>query len=906
MNGQRGSIWRKWDLHVHTPDSLVHHYGGADAWDKFIESLSKLPPEFKVLGINDYIFLDGYKKVVAAKAAGKLPNIDLLLPVIELRLDKFGGSKSGLSRVNFHVIFSNEIAPEIIESQFLSALCSKYVLTPMYDRLRTSGQWAAVPTRKSIEDLGRLIIESVPPEEREKFHSPIIEGFNNLCLSLSSVQDVLRSHYFDGKTLTAVGKTEWADIKWNDQSIADKKTIINGADLVFISSATAEEWANAQKSLKDAGVNDRLLDCSDAHHYADSANKDRLAKCFTWIKADPTFEGLRQTLYEPLSRVAVSTERPLEPLHTIRNVIFNFPDDTKLVNEVANEKQPNLFCFRGRTEITFSPYLTCLIGGRGSGKSTLLNLIHEKLDSGKTNFFKSNRLSPETTTSISSCVSIDGDTEQKEVEFLQQNEIEQFATSPLGFTDAIFSRLAKLDIDGKLSVMKTELLTAMLNANKQGKRIREYHELIAKIATTEKELTSAKNLIASFENEEYKAINSDLGKINHELKGLLNWRLRLEALINELGTLRETQKFPASINPNAYETEFFTILMAIEKLSAPVQERTNLTSAAEREKDLSLIVFGLKLQLGDFLKGRGLSPENMADVGKATERVAQYEQELPTLKMNQKELEAQIAAFKSAHLELTTKYSTIMETLLDPLNQTLSQLDKEVRPIELRYEFDKTQFEQTMVEYIKGQLGEKGLRNDHLSSLLDHVDFTALPPPDDFFAGLQGKQATAKLLRDHFSISPNFELLQLEAEKKLMDFESFGRIRVSYDGKPVENSSFGQRCTAAIVILLLLGNTPIVIDEPEAHLDSSLIANYLVELVKTAKLDRQIIFATHNANFVVNGDAELIHVLEMGADKITKIQSITIEDLAHRDKLLALEGGSEAFLKREHRYGIKP
>ena len=114
MSDPRGTIWRKWDLHIHTPDSLIHSYGGADVWDKFIDALSKLPPEFKVLGINDYIFLDGYKKVVAAKAAGKLPNIELLLPVIELRLDKFGGSKSGLSRVNYHIIFSNEIAPETI------------------------------------------------------------------------------------------------------------------------------------------------------------------------------------------------------------------------------------------------------------------------------------------------------------------------------------------------------------------------------------------------------------------------------------------------------------------------------------------------------------------------------------------------------------------------------------------------------------------------------------------------------------------------------------------------------------------------------------------------------------------------------------------------------------------------
>ena len=119
MNGTRGSVWRKWDLHVHTPDSIVQCYGGgADLWDKFIEALSRLPPEFKVLGINDYIFLDGYKKVVAAKPPGGCQTSICCFRVIELRLDKFGGSRSCLSRVNYHVIFSDEIKPEVIESSF--------------------------------------------------------------------------------------------------------------------------------------------------------------------------------------------------------------------------------------------------------------------------------------------------------------------------------------------------------------------------------------------------------------------------------------------------------------------------------------------------------------------------------------------------------------------------------------------------------------------------------------------------------------------------------------------------------------------------------------------------------------------------------------------------------------------
>src|SRR5687768_12940745 len=157
MNDSRGSTWRKWDLHVHTPASLVHSYGAGDCWSRYLTALEQLPSEFKVIGINDYIFLDGYKRVIAEKAKGRLRNIDLILPVIELRLDKFGGSNSSLSRVNYHILFSNELPPEVIESQFLSALSSRYVLTPQFDEMRRSGRWIATPTRESLEDLGRKI-----------------------------------------------------------------------------------------------------------------------------------------------------------------------------------------------------------------------------------------------------------------------------------------------------------------------------------------------------------------------------------------------------------------------------------------------------------------------------------------------------------------------------------------------------------------------------------------------------------------------------------------------------------------------------------------------------------------------------------------------------------------------------
>jgi hypothetical protein len=127
MNDPRGSIWRKWDLHVHTPDSLIHEYPGVDPWPAFIADLAALPSEFKVIGINDYIFLDGYKRILKEKAAGRLPNIDTFFPVIELRLNKFGGTAGSLSRINYHVLFSDELLPEVIEQQFLNALSKSYI-----------------------------------------------------------------------------------------------------------------------------------------------------------------------------------------------------------------------------------------------------------------------------------------------------------------------------------------------------------------------------------------------------------------------------------------------------------------------------------------------------------------------------------------------------------------------------------------------------------------------------------------------------------------------------------------------------------------------------------------------------------------------------------------------------------
>lgn len=293
----------------------------------------------------------------------------MFLPVIELRLDKFGGSPGHLNRVNYHIIFSPDLGSDLIEQQFLNALPSKYVLTPQYEHLRKRANWAALPTKQSLEDLGKLIIESVPLSERVRFASPLIEGFNNLCLSLDDIQDALQSHYFQDKFLTAVGKTEWADIKWNDQSIAEKKTIINGIHIVFISANSVEHWAAAKKKLYEEGVNDLLLDCSDAHSFRDAIGKDKIGKCFTWIKADTTFEGLLQVINEPKERIFVGEVPP--------KLLLVQSNRTKYIRSIQIERKPHA----SLTEIWFdnniqiNSDLVAIIGNKGKGKSALTDTI---------------------------------------------------------------------------------------------------------------------------------------------------------------------------------------------------------------------------------------------------------------------------------------------------------------------------------------------------------------------------------------------------------------------------------------------------------------------------------------------------------------------------------------------------
>lgn len=119
--------------------------------------------------------------------------------------------------------------------------------------------------------------------------------------------------------------------------------------------------------------------------------------------------------------------------------------------------------------------------------------------------------------------------------------------------------------------------------------------------------------------------------------------------------------------------------------------------------------------------------------------------------------------------------------------------------------------------------------------------------------------------------------------------------------------STGQQCTAILHLLLLDNQDPLIMDQPEDNLDNAFIAERIVQELRTAKTERQFLFATHNANIPVFGDAEWIGVCSATEDRaqmpIEAQGSIDIP--AIRDPVAnILEGGREAFLQRKEKYGF--
>ena len=128
---------------------------------------------------------------------------------------------------------------------------------------------------------------------------------------------------------------------------------------------------------------------------------------------------------------------------------------------------------------------------------------------------------------------------------------------------------------------------------------------------------------------------------------------------------------------------------------------------------------------------------------------------------------------------------------------------------------------------------------------------------------------------------------------------------VTSDGtefKSIGQGSAGQRSAAMLAFLLAHGDEPLVLDQPEDDLDNQLIYSLVVSQTRENKLRRQIIVVTHNPNIVVNGDAEMLHVLDFVKGQCDVVESGSLQSANMREQVCCvMEGGRVALEKRYRR-----
>ncbi len=849
----KGSSWHKWDLHAHTPYTHLNRaYQCLE--EEFIQKLCD--SQIDCIGLTNYFKFN--EKEFELKEKIEKRGIKVFYN-LEVRLDYQNKEDQCL---DFHIIFSDKVTQQEIDNFLRNADAN------------VGG------TEKKLADL-----------EKDDFDKAVV-NFDQLleCLEKESLK--LRGKYLLGFLSRGHGSS---------RSSSNYEKIVKKVHFLIHSS-------NKQENLKKdreywLKYNKPLIQSSDAHE------EKQIGKKYTWIKAEKTFEGLKQIIYEPETRVSIGEEKPQDPLYKIDSVGLNFDEEVK----TTNEQDDTPFCYAGFNEtLFFSPNFTCVIGGRGSGKSTLLQLIASAIKN--KSFVKG--LKHET---IQKYIEIQPDIDiMDSVEYLAQNEVEEFATNVSKFTEAIFNRIDSKS-SGKPKELEKQITKGIEKFDEQIAYWQEKNKLEEQLKESEKIRKKYQSIVDAFTDKDYL---DKKAKLQAKYQSLIDLKQSKEGFWTFIKELKWVVNFDSKENmegKNNYDKVYNQLKQDICKKIEEIdtnRENGYFNSEDEKIRTLGAEHEALSQEIREFLKEKGVSDENIGDIRNANDHLAKIKMDINDLKHEIKENANKIENFSYGDIDKN------IEEFKDQINEKLSKINsafeeisknhKEVKPITIEYRLNEDIFEEVFEDFDK--LVDKGFNTQrHQSKIKEYLKEIELKNVTgmqhaEFIEKLDSrienkKAAFYETMKDIFDREIHFQIYRLLILKHLRNVEKYKIFEVRYDKRILNKTSFGQKCTAVLVVLLSLGNNPIIIDEPEAHLDSTLIANYLVTLIKKQKQKRQIIFATHNANFVLNADAELIIQLKNENNKIVA-QSFMIESDAYRDDLLKLEGGEEAFKNRERKYGI--
>jgi len=967
----KGSEWRKWDLHIHTPFSTLNN-GFGNNWDEYVKQLFQKAIQNNIcaVGITDYFTIDGYKKIKTEylnnpskmhelfleDEINKINKI-LILPNIEFRLKKLVGP----NRINFHVIFSDELAINDIEENFLHELDFIYESAPQSEDEKRKLKI------RNIEELGKKLKDQ---HEQFRSKSDLHIGMMNAVIDDEQIIKILinKSSLFKDKYFIALPCDEdLSKVSWNSQDHHARKLLIQKSDILLATNPKTVEWAvgkyndsvedyiNEFKSLKPC------IGGSDAHNYDELFVKNREKN--VWIKSDVTFEGLRQIKFEPSQRIVLSTDEPYVKDHKfiIEEVKF-----------ISSEKK-----FTDKS-FYFNDNLNVIIGGKSSGKSILLYNIartlfqdniensllkHYNPDTRKEEYkyeFDQNfdfivKLKSGATQSVKRTASeasiLTG------IKYIPQNYLSELAERKFKKSNELNKLVRDLILEDHDSDREYEYFKSKVkkNDNLRETLINNYFNIISNISSLkhklisignkgainqninniEKEVTKLKRE-AGFTEEEnirYDRLKSDNYNLEIEKSNIIEiWRKirdfnsemtsNIEELISRKNLLVD------SIQHDEIKSYYESKYNLLNELLSHLKETEKDFIVNEKQQLVNDSIFRIKLlnvqerinQNNETLKPFYSKVEIKTKIDSLEESLSVEAKKLNDIVNIENEIDLKQSALEAEFDKIFALYESNYKEYIDvilKLENRINTLEDENLQIKgiVKYNFNKFR------EYFIG------ISNSTTKSFEPYEIFKLDNSSSlNFSQILEEKKELFNLI-----VNSNYVLRKqttpVQAIKMLLDDYYYDYWEVSSNQDTLYKMSTGK--ASFIILKLIIGlsksKAPILIDQPEDNLDNRSITKELVDYLKNKKIERQIILVTHNPNIVVNADAENIIVahqygqnaneeifdfqfdyingaLENTFKQVESTQNI-LESMGIREHIAEIvEGGKEAFKLREQKY----
>lgn len=933
-----GSLWRKWDLHIHSPASALNNQFTGNApkekWDSYITALKEIK-DVSVIGITDYFSVEGYKKV----RDEKLTNFDLIVPNVELRMLPVTSSETP---INIHVIFNPTIVDEL-DSKFFSGLEYEY------------GGETFKCTRADLIKLGRKYKNNQSLDEEVAYR----EGVDQF--KIKSIDDVKvlfkKDEVLRENSLVAVSNSniDGASGIQHSSLATTREGIYRFADLIFSGNPKDREYFLAQGTDDEATITRKYGSLKACIHGSDAHEINRICKpcairqkpkhdCATnfidcemrhcWIKADPTFEGLKQVTFEPDERVKIQSADPtsLKSNYCIESVEISastIDDELSFVH----------------SKIPINTNLVAITGGKGSGKTAFVDIVancyEDRINSSDTNSFVK-RITADSSPTLNVKILLkDGTHFEKNVSefkfyedspiiYIAQGDLESHVSNTTILEEHIRGLIFEspkvkdtekqfeyesLQTEANTFSTKLQKKNVLIFGLEQKTTIAVETALTTELSQHKAKLKDVTTRINGIEKSQSKAKTDEAKKKQKELEDL---RVKKQQLQDLQEAIRAALEFHEENLP-LFNDEIKKINSGISRLK--IQSKDYPEIVYERAGDIEAlsktITKELKAVVGDIEKFQ-------KEIEKTAEEFKLHTKLLDQKKVTEKaiiEVQEKIKILADERVVLTDeriKRKKLLNELLDKkiglkkaYDAIISSFSKDTDEIlnDLTFSADLFFDEDKFIEGAKSLFDERSVTIETTQE--KKSDLTA------FMEAVQKLSSTSDSKNIDSYVDEADKLLNTlhpKAKKSvntksLCDhfFNDFWSVipSVKYKNVSLSKLSLGQKATVLIKIYLAQGDKPIIIDSHDDHLDNEFIMDELVVAVRKAKKYRQVLIVSNNGNMVVNSDAEQLIIASRDTSGAISYISGSLENSILREKALTvLEGGKNAFIKRQQKYRL--